>query len=109
MTLVVGIAGGTGSGKTTIARALAAELPGDRCALIEFDSYYIDRSSLSPDERAQLNYDHPDALDRALLASHLRTLKAREHLERALSMYREMAMQHWPEQVDAALQELDAR
>ena len=65
--LVVGIAGGTGSGKTTVAHKLAASMPG-RCATIEHDAYYRDQSHLSPMERAVINYDHPASLESDLLA-----------------------------------------
>jgi uridine kinase len=74
--LVIGIAGGTGSGKSTIARNLAAALPSASVATIDHDAYYRDRSDLSYEERAQLNYDHPDALETSLLVEHLRALKA---------------------------------
>jgi uridine kinase len=73
--LVIGIAGGTGSGKTTIARAVVSSLPEDRVATIEYDAYYRDRPDLSDDDRAQLNFDHPDSLESELLVSHLRALK----------------------------------
>jgi len=74
--LVVGIAGGTGSGKTTVARKLAAAMPPGRCVTIEHDAYYFDQSHLSPADRATVNYDHPAALDSALLARHLGELRA---------------------------------
>jgi uridine kinase len=73
--LVIGIAGGTGSGKTTIARAVVSSLPEDRVATIEYDAYYRDRPDLSDEARAQLNFDHPDSLESELLVSHLRALK----------------------------------
>lgn len=73
--LVVGIAGGTGSGKTTIAKAITAALPIDRMAVIEYDSYYRDRPQLTPLERAQQNFDHPDSLETELLVQHLAALK----------------------------------
>lgn len=73
--LVVGIAGGTGSGKTTIAKAIAAALPIDRMAVIEYDSYYRDRPELTPLERAQQNFDHPDSLETELLVQHLAAIK----------------------------------
>ena len=79
--LVIGVAGGTGSGKTTIAKNLVASIPADRCALIEHDSYYKDRSDLDLDARAAINYDHPDALQSDLLAEHLRTLRAGEPVD----------------------------
>jgi uridine kinase len=74
--LVVGIAGGTGSGKTTVAHKLAAAMPTDRCVTIEHDAYYRDQSHLSPEDRAKTNYDHPDSLETTLLVEHLRELRA---------------------------------
>lgn len=74
--LIIGVAGGTGSGKTTVARKLAESLPPGSAAIIEFDSYYRDQSGLPADHRADINYDHPDALDTDLLAAHLRELRA---------------------------------
>ena len=79
--LIIGIAGGTGSGKTTIAHKLAAAIPPGRCALIDHDSYYRDLSALTPDERERVNYDHPSALESALLADHLRRLRGGEVVE----------------------------
>ncbi|HVK88517.1 MAG TPA: uridine kinase [Kofleriaceae bacterium] len=75
MSLVVGIAGGTGSGKTTVAHKLAASMPG-RCVTLEHDAYYRDQSHLTPAERAHINYDHPASLESTLLAEHLRALRA---------------------------------
>jgi uridine kinase len=77
-TLIVGIAGGTGSGKTTIAQAVGGALPAGSVAMIEHDWYYKDRSDLTFDERTQLNYDHPDALETQLLVEHLRALKQKQ-------------------------------
>ncbi|MEZ4366476.1 MAG: uridine kinase [Kofleriaceae bacterium] len=79
--LVIGVAGGTGSGKTTVARKLAAAMPTGRCVLIEHDAYYRDNSHLSPAERAAINYDHPSSLESSLLAEHLRRLRAGEAVE----------------------------
>jgi len=79
--LVIGIAGGTGSGKTTVAHKLAAEIPSHRCASIDHDSYYRDQSALPPEERARVNYDHPSALESSLLAEHLRLLRAGQTVE----------------------------
>jgi uridine kinase len=79
--LVVGIAGGTGSGKTTVARTIAAALPVESVAMIEFDAYYRDRPDLPPEERGQQNFDHPDALESDLLVEHLSALKAGKHVE----------------------------
>jgi uridine kinase len=79
--LFIGIAGGTGSGKSTVARALADGLPGASLAVIDHDSYYRDRSDLSFEERARLNYDHPSALDNDLLVEHLTVLRAGRSVE----------------------------
>jgi uridine kinase len=73
--LVVGIAGGTGSGKTTVANKLAAALPAGRCVTIDHDAYYRDQSHLPLAERTVINYDHPDALETTLLVDHLRALR----------------------------------
>jgi len=73
--LIVGLAGGTGSGKTTVAGKLAAAMPAGRCVTIEHDSYYRAQPGLSFDERAAINYDHPSALETTLLVSHLRQLR----------------------------------
>ncbi|GAB4523016.1 MAG: uridine kinase [Haliangiales bacterium] len=74
--LIIGIAGGTGSGKTTIAGKLAASMPPMRCATIEHDSYYRDLVHLTSQERAAVNYDHPDSLESELLVEHLRALRS---------------------------------
>lgn len=74
--LLIGIAGGTGSGKSTVAHALADGLPAGSVVVIDHDAYYRDRSDLAFDERCLLNFDHPDALDNALLVSHLEALRA---------------------------------
>lgn len=73
--LVVGIAGGTGSGKTTVANKLATSMPTGRCVTIEHDSYYRDQGHLPLEERAKTNFDHPASLETGLLAEHLRELR----------------------------------
>ena len=80
--LILGIAGGTGSGKTTIARAVMAELPPGAVAYIQHDAYYRDRPDLSLEDRAALNFDHPDALENDLLVEHV------DHLVRGLAIDR---------------------
>jgi len=72
--LLIGIAGGTGSGKTTLAQRIEAALPND-VTVLEQDSYYRDRSHLAPAERAMVNYDEPAALENDLLAAHLEALR----------------------------------
>jgi len=74
--LLIGIAGGTGSGKSTVARKIADGLPADSVAVIDHDSYYRDRSDLTYEARSHLNFDHPDALDNDLLVQHLESLRS---------------------------------
>ncbi len=76
VSFLVGIAGGTASGKTTLARMVSERGGPERVAILELDRYYHSRSELLPTERATVNYDHPDALELDLLAQHLLTLKA---------------------------------
>jgi uridine kinase len=71
---VIGVAGGTGSGKTTVSRHLQATVGAARIAYVQHDSYYNDHSHLPPDERARCNYDHPNSLDTRLLVRHLHAL-----------------------------------
>jgi uridine kinase len=80
--ILMGIAGGTGSGKTTIAHALAEGLAPRRVAIVDADAYYRDLSHLSLDERRRVNFDHPDALDAALLAEQMRLLKRRQAVDK---------------------------
>ncbi|MSQ85044.1 MAG: hypothetical protein EXR77_19585, partial [Myxococcales bacterium] len=72
--LIIGIAGGTGAGKTTIARTVVAELAGESVTLVEHDHYYRDRGDLEYEARCLLNYDHPDSLESELMAAHLDAL-----------------------------------
>lgn len=79
--LFVGIAGGTGSGKSTIAQKIAEGLPQSGVVTIDHDSYYKDQGHLSLDERMALNYDHPESLDNDLLVRHLEQLRAGHAVE----------------------------
>jgi uridine kinase len=76
--LVIGIAGGTGCGKTTVVNQLLKELPEGEVGVISQDSYYKDTSHLSYDERVKINFDHPRSIDFDLLAAHLKALKSYE-------------------------------
>lgn len=87
MALVVGIAGGTASGKTTVARKLHEALESSGIAFIDQDSYYRDLSHLTLEERREVNFDHPDAFDTELLASHLRLLRAGKPIEKPVYDY----------------------
>lgn len=79
--LFIGIAGGTGSGKSTIAANIAQGLPTEAVTVIDNDAYYKDHAELPFEEREKVNYDHPDALDNGLLARHLDRLRAGEAVE----------------------------
>src|SRR5512132_3787818 len=76
MSVLVGIAGGTGSGKTSFAQKIQDRIGQDLCLNLNQDSYYRDGSGLSPEAQAAINYDHPDAFDTSLLVQDLRDLKA---------------------------------
>jgi uridine kinase len=78
---VVGIAGGTGSGKTTVAQKVVAGLPSGVAALIDHDAYYRDRSGLSEEQQLAINYDHPDAIETEFLESHLMALRAGQPID----------------------------
>lgn len=72
--ILIGITGGTGSGKSTVAQEMYKGLPEEQICIIEQDSYYKDQSHLSFEERVKTNYDHPDAFDTELLLKHLKML-----------------------------------
>jgi len=80
--LIIGIAGGSGSGKSTVARNVAELLTTSSVAFIDMDAYYKNFTSLSLDERRQLNWDHPDAFDYDLLCSHLEALSKRKAIDK---------------------------
>ena len=79
--IIIGVAGGTASGKTTVSDAILERVGSDRIAYIQHDSYYRDLSHLPIEERRKLNFDHPDALETELLVAHLRQLQAGEAIE----------------------------
>lgn len=79
--IVIGVAGGTGSGKTTVSERILAQVEVGRIAYLQHDSYYYDNSHLSPSERARRNYDHPASLDTPLLVEHLRALRRGEAVD----------------------------
>ncbi|MFN3908334.1 MAG: uridine kinase [Flavobacterium sp.] len=73
--LIIGIAGGTGSGKTTVVNQILNELPSEEVGIISQDSYYKETTNLSYEERTKINFDHPRAIDFELLVQHLKELK----------------------------------
>ena len=74
--LIIGIAGGTGSGKTTVVNQIIKQLPTDEVCVISQDSYYNATDNLPYEERAKINFDHPRAIDFELIIRHLKALKA---------------------------------
>lgn len=74
--VLIGIAGGTGSGKTSFARSILRRIGEDQALLLSQDAYYVDPSHLPFEERAKINYDHPDAYETSLLLEHVDALKA---------------------------------
>ncbi|MDE5572276.1 MAG: uridine kinase, partial [Muribaculaceae bacterium] len=79
--LIIGIAGGTGSGKTTVVRKIIDSLPAGEVAVIPQDSYYKDLSYMPPEERQKVNFDEPTAIEWTLLVDHLKRLKNGESIE----------------------------
>ena len=77
-TFVIGVAGGSGSGKTTVVRRIVESIGDDQVTVLEHDRYYRDRNDLRLEERAALNYDHPDSLETDLLVRHVEALRAGE-------------------------------
>jgi len=85
--VIIGIAGGTGSGKTTVAKEVLKHFPGASVVTIHHDSYYRDRSHLPFEERVTINYDHPDAFENQLMLHQLMQLKAGETIQKPLYDY----------------------
>jgi uridine kinase len=79
--LIIGIAGGTGSGKTTVVQKIIQELPTDEICVISQDSYYKDTSNLNYSQRSKINFDHPRAIDFELIIEHLKALKEGRTIE----------------------------
>jgi uridine kinase len=84
----IGIAGGTGSGKTTVSNAIMDEVGRDKIAYIAHDSYYKDLRGLPPNQRKNINFDHPDSLDTDLMTHHIRQLQERQSIEMPIYDFR---------------------
>lgn len=82
MSVVIGIAGGSGSGKTTVQKRVMEAFGPRRIALLDHDAYYRDLDHLEPEERARFNFDHPDALETSLMVEHLDQLLAGDPVEK---------------------------
>jgi uridine kinase len=87
--VLIGVAGGSGSGKTTVAKELYRQFQNDSVTMIEQDSYYKDQSHLSPEERALTNYDHPFAFDNDLLLAHLQELMQGKAIQKPIYDFKE--------------------
>ena len=85
--LVVGIAGGTGSGKTTVVNRILERLPEDKVTLLPQDAYYKDSSRLKLEDRQEVNFDHPDSVEFSLLIEQLTQLKAGKTVQRPIYSY----------------------
>ncbi len=82
--IIIGIGGGTGSGKTTVAREVRKHFPEESVVILHHDSYYVDRSDLPPASRENINYDHPDSFDNELLLFHLTELRGGRPVEKPI-------------------------
>lgn len=85
--IIIGIAGGTGSGKTTVVKKIANSLPPHYVTVVPLDSYYNDTSDMTEEERHSINFDHPDAFDWRLLVKHVTELKAGHAVEQPTYSY----------------------
>ena len=85
--LVIGIAGGSGSGKTTVVNEIIHLLPKDSVSILSQDSYYKDNGHLSPEERAKINFDHPASIEFKLLVEHVDELLRGNSIERPIYSY----------------------
>jgi len=85
--LIIGIAGGTGSGKTTVVKEITKSMSEGEVVVIPQDSYYKDNSHLPLEERLELNFDHPESIDFKLLVKQLKELKANKPIEQPIYSY----------------------
>lgn len=85
--LIIGIAGGTGSGKTTVVKKILEKVPGDKVIILPQDSYYWDSSDKPMEERLEINFDHPNSIEWELLVKHLKALKAGKEIEQPIYSY----------------------
>ncbi|MCC8361392.1 uridine kinase [Salinimicrobium sediminilitoris] len=87
--LIIGIAGGTGSGKTTVVNQIIEELKNEEVDVISQDSYYQDTSHLTYEQRTKINFDHPKSIDFDLLVSHLKDLKAGKNIQQPVYSFKQ--------------------
>jgi uridine kinase len=85
--IIIGLAGGTGSGKTTVVKKILSQFPKNEVAVLHQDAYYFDQSELSLEERQKINFDHPSSIEFELLIKHLKQLKNNESIEEPIYSY----------------------
>ena len=85
--IIIGIAGGTGSGKTTVVNKIANSLPEENVTILPQDAYYNDNAHLTFEDRQKINYDHPNSIDFDLLLNHIQKLKAGINIEQPIYSY----------------------
>ncbi|HKK58186.1 MAG TPA: uridine kinase [Salinivirga sp.] len=85
--MIIGIAGGTGSGKTTVVRKIIESIPNDMVSVLSQDSYYKDNSHLPMEERMEINFDHPNSLEFDLLIKHLKELQENQPIQQPIYSY----------------------
>ena len=98
--VVIGVAGGSGSGKTTVVRRIVESLGQDEVSVLEHDRYYRDRTDLRLEERAGLNYDHPDSLETDLMVAHVEALRAGQAVEIPVYDFTRYARQNATERIE---------
>ena len=99
---VIGVAGGTGSGKTTVSRRIQEAVNVEHIAYMQHDNYYRDQSHLAREERGRTNYDHPDSLETELMVQHLHELKAGRSIEMPLYDFTQDTRSAQTQRVDPA-------
>lgn len=85
--MIIGIAGGTGSGKTTVVKKIISSLPSDQVAVLSQDAYYEDNSHLPLEERLEINFDHPNSVEFDLLIKHIKELKNQKPINQPIYSY----------------------
>ena len=98
--MIIGICGGTGSGKTTIARKIVASVGRSNVVLVEQDSYYRNLADMPLDERHQANFDHPDSIDSDMLVNHIKRLKQGQSIEMPVYDYKTHTRSEEHEHID---------
>ena len=98
--IVIGIAGGSGSGKTTLAELIIERVGSDQIAYLPHDAYYKDLSKLPPNQRAAVNFDHPDSLDNDLLIQHVEQLKSYQSVDLPIYDFKQHTRTHETLKID---------